>query len=141
MDDSPRKQGTTLGGKPVIGTIDDLPEIIRKHDVSLVMVAIMELPAERLRQMLALCSGSKARFKIIPASFTQMDEKINAAMLHDLSPEDLLPRVQIGFDQDELRTQDPRAGASSSPAARAPSAARSPARWRRTSAPSSSWWT
>ena len=105
VDDSPRKRGTTLGGKAVLGTIDDLPEIIRKHDVSLVMVAIMDLPAERLRQMLALCSGSKARFKIIPASFTQMDDRISAAILHDLSPEDLLPRVQIGFDQKEIRAK------------------------------------
>ena len=105
VDDSPRKQGTTLGGKSVMGTIDDLPEIIRKHDVSLVMVAIMDLPAERLRQMLALCSGSKAKFKIIPASFTQMDDKISAAILHDLSPEDLLPRVQVDFDQAEIRAK------------------------------------
>ena len=105
VDDSPRKQGTTLGGKRVLGTIDDLPELIRKHDVSLVMVAIMELPGERLRQMLALCSGSKAKFKIIPASFTQMDDKINAAILHDLSPEDLLPRMQVDFDQQEIRAK------------------------------------
>ncbi len=105
VDDSPRKRGTTLGGKSVMGSIDDLPDLIRKHDVSMVMVAIMELPAERLRQMLALCSGSKAKFKIIPASFTQMDDKISAAILHDLSPEDLLPRMQVGFDQQEIRAK------------------------------------
>ena len=67
------------------------------------MLAIMEFPAERLRRILALCSGSKAKFKIIPASFTQMDQRMNAAMLHDLSPEDLLPRVQVDFDQAEIR--------------------------------------
>ena len=105
VDDSPTKRGTTLGGKAVLGTIDDLPDVIKKHEVSLVMVAIMDLPAERLRQMLALCSGTKARFKIIPASFTQMDERISAAILHDLAPEDLLPRVQIGFDQQEIRSK------------------------------------
>jgi FlaA1/EpsC-like NDP-sugar epimerase len=103
VDDAPRKRGTTLGGKPILGTIDDLPAIIRKHDVSLVMVAIMALPAERLRRMLGLCAGSKAKFKIIPASFTQMDAKISAAMLHDLAPEDLLPRVQVDFDQEGIR--------------------------------------
>jgi FlaA1/EpsC-like NDP-sugar epimerase len=105
VDDSPRKQGTTLGGKAVLGSIDDLPDVIKKHDVSLVMLAIMDLPAERLRRMLAICSGSKARFKIIPASFTQMDDKISAAMLHDLAPEDLLPRVQVDFDQKEIRSK------------------------------------
>ncbi len=105
VDDAPRKQGTTLGGKTVLGTIDDLPDVIKKHDVSLVMLAIMELPAERLRRILVLCAGSKAKFKIIPASFTQMDDKLSAAMLHDLSPEDLLPRVQVDFDQQEIRAK------------------------------------
>ena len=103
IDDSPYKRGSTLGGKSVPGTIDDLPDVIRRHEVSLVMGAIMELPAERLRQMLALCSGSKARFKIVRASFTQMDDRISAAMLHDRAPEDLLPRVQVDFDQKEIR--------------------------------------
>ncbi len=102
VDDSPRKQGTTVGGRAVLGTIEDLPEIIEKYEVTLVMVAIMGFSAERVRKMLALCSGSKAKFKIVPASFTQMDDKISAAMLHDLSPEDLLPRLQVGFDQEEI---------------------------------------
>jgi len=105
VDDSRNKQGSTLGGRSVLGTIDDLPSVIKKHDVSLVMLAIMELPAERLRRILVLCAGSKARFKIIPASFTQMDDKLSAAMLHDLAPEDLLPRVQVDFDQQEIRAK------------------------------------
>ncbi|MCX5731772.1 MAG: nucleoside-diphosphate sugar epimerase/dehydratase, partial [Deltaproteobacteria bacterium] len=105
VDDSPNKRGSTLGGKSILGTIDDLPDLIKKHDVSLVMLAIMEFPADRLRHILVLCAGSKARFKIIPASFTQMDDKLSAAMLHDLSPEDLLPRVQVDFDQNEIRTK------------------------------------
>ncbi len=105
VDDSPSKRGTTLGGKTVLGTIDELPGLIRKHEASLVMLAIMNLPAERLRRILALCAGSKAKFKIIPASFTQMDDKLSAAMLHDLSPEDLLPRVQVDFDRSEIEAR------------------------------------
>ncbi len=62
---------STLGGKSILGTTDDLPKVIRKHELSLVVVAIMELPAELPRQMLALCSGEKARLKVVSASFTQ----------------------------------------------------------------------
>ncbi|HET8724075.1 MAG TPA: nucleoside-diphosphate sugar epimerase/dehydratase [Anaeromyxobacteraceae bacterium] len=102
VDDSVQKRGSTLGGKSVLGGIDDLPELISRHEVTLVMLAIMNLPAERLRRILALCSGSKAKFKIIPASFTQMDDKLSAAMLHDLSPEDLLPRGQVDFNRSEI---------------------------------------
>ena len=105
VDDSLRKQGLTLGGRRVLGTVDDLPELISKHEVTLVMLAVMEMPAERLRHILNLCSGSKAKFKIMPASFTQLDDKISAAMLHDLSPEDLLPRVQVDFDEAETQAK------------------------------------
>ena len=103
VDDDPHKWGTTLGGKPVVGSIDDLPRLVQANRVSLVLLAIMNMPAQRVRSILHLCSSSKARFKIIPASFTRMDERISAAMLHDLSPEDLLPRVAVDFDQEEIR--------------------------------------
>src|SRR5204862_311226 len=65
--------------------------------------AASRLPAERIRSILKLCSNLKISLKIIPASFTQSDERITAAMLADLSPEDLLPRDQVSFDPEEIR--------------------------------------
>ena len=102
VDDNPRKHRMTLGGKPILGNVDQLPELIQSYRISLVMLAIMELPAERVRHILDTCAASKAKFKIIPASFTQMDQRVSAAMLHDLSPEDLLPRVAVDFDAQEI---------------------------------------
>jgi FlaA1/EpsC-like NDP-sugar epimerase len=103
VDDKPSKRGSSVNGKPVLGRIADLPRLIEKHRVKMVMLAIVHLPAERIREILDMCATSKTSFKIIPASFTYMDERISAAMLHDLSPEDLLPRDSIVFDYDEIR--------------------------------------
>jgi FlaA1/EpsC-like NDP-sugar epimerase len=103
VDDARTKQGTSLNGKPVLGAISDLPQLISELNVSMVLLAITHLPAERLRDILRMCETSKASFKIIPASFAQLDDRLSAAMLHDLSPEDLLPRDAIRFDQREIR--------------------------------------
>lgn len=103
VDDAKTKLGTSLNGKPVLGTISELPKVIAALNVSKVLLAITHLPAARLRDILRMCESSKARFKIIPASFSQLDERISAAILHDLSPEDLLPRAAISFDQAEIR--------------------------------------
>jgi FlaA1/EpsC-like NDP-sugar epimerase len=103
VDDAPAKQGTTLDGKPVLGRLADLPALIRKHRVSMVFLAIVGLPADRIRRILDACAPTKASFKIIPASFAFLDEKLSAAMLHDLSPDDLLPRPSIAFDEAEIR--------------------------------------
>jgi FlaA1/EpsC-like NDP-sugar epimerase len=102
VDDDPGKHGTSLNGKPVLGSIEALPELVTKHRVSQVLIAIPRLSADRIRCILGLCKHQSVGFKIIPASFAYLDQKVTAAMLHDLSPEDLLPRDAIAFDQEEI---------------------------------------
>jgi FlaA1/EpsC-like NDP-sugar epimerase len=103
VDDDVHKLGMSLGGKPVLGSIAQLPELVDKHRISNVLIAIPRLEGARVREILALCAQVKVSFKIIPASFTLMDERLTAAMLHDLSPEDLLPRDAVSFDVAEIR--------------------------------------
>ena len=104
LDDDPAKIGTSLGGKPVLGSIEELPAIVRREQIVMVLISTPRLKAERIRAMLKLCAGQKVNFKIIPASFTYLENRITAAMLHDLSPEDLLPRDAVAFDPAEIRS-------------------------------------
>jgi FlaA1/EpsC-like NDP-sugar epimerase len=102
VDDDPQKKGLRIAGKPVLGPIDRLPEFVAKHEVTQVLIAIPRVSAERIRSILGVCSSLKLQFKIIPVSFAYLNDKIAASMLHDLSPEDLLPRVQASFDRSEI---------------------------------------
>ncbi|WP_245814412.1 nucleoside-diphosphate sugar epimerase/dehydratase [Cystobacter ferrugineus] len=103
VDDDRAKQGTFLKGKQVLGPIDALPALVSRHHVTQVLIAIPSLPPERIRHILGLCKNESVGFKIIPASFAYIDQKITAAMLHELSPEHLLPRDVVSFDQEEVR--------------------------------------
>jgi FlaA1/EpsC-like NDP-sugar epimerase len=103
VDDDPGKLGMRLGGKPVLGKVCDLPKLIAKLEISVVLLAIPRLASERIREILDICASSKASFKIIPASYTYLDKRILAATLHDLSPDDLLPRNPVAFDYEEIR--------------------------------------
>lgn len=96
-DDSPAKQRVLLGGKPVLGKIDDLPVLIRRHGIEKVLIAIPNLPARRIRDILTMCADMKIRYKILPLSFLYLKDRTAAAMLQDLTPEDLLPREQISL--------------------------------------------
>ncbi|ATB43175.1 UDP-N-acetylglucosamine 4,6-dehydratase [Cystobacter fuscus] len=102
VDDDPAKHGTFLNGKQVLGSINALPELVARHRVTQVLIAIPSLPPERIRHILGLCKNRSVGFKIIPASFAYLDQKITAAMLHELSPEHLLPRDVVSFDQEEV---------------------------------------
>jgi FlaA1/EpsC-like NDP-sugar epimerase len=103
VDDDPAKLRMHVSGKPVLGVVDDLPRLISEQRVSTVLLAIPSLPAQQIRRILALCASCKSSFKTIPASYARLDERISAAMLHDLSPEDLLPRAPVAFDEEEIR--------------------------------------
>jgi FlaA1/EpsC-like NDP-sugar epimerase len=104
VDDDPEKLGTWIGGKPVLGRIADLTALIAEHRVSTVMLAIPSLAGERVRDILRLCSSHKASFKVVRPSFTAGNGRNGAAALHDLSPDDLLPRAQVAFDREEIQS-------------------------------------
>jgi FlaA1/EpsC-like NDP-sugar epimerase len=104
VDDDPAKAGTWVGGKPVLGLIADLTRLIAEHRISTVMLAIPTLAGERVREILRLCSSHKASFKIVRSPLSAGTRRLDAAaMLHDLSPDDLLPRAKIAFDRAETR--------------------------------------
>lgn len=105
LDDDARKRGAHIGGRPVLGSLEDLPEFAPRLGVTDVLIAIPRLSPDRIRWILRLCSTLKLSFKIIPASYAVLDQKISAAMLHELTPEDLLPRDQVTFDPEEIRQQ------------------------------------
>jgi FlaA1/EpsC-like NDP-sugar epimerase len=104
VDDDPEKRGQYLNGKPVLGDVDLLPRLIVKHHIHIVLIAIEQLEAERVRYILKLCEHLKVNFKIIPWSFAYLHDRMALAMLHDLSPEDLLPREPVKFDAQEAQT-------------------------------------
>jgi FlaA1/EpsC-like NDP-sugar epimerase len=103
VDDAAHRRGMHVCGKPVLGVVSDLPRIIHRHRVSTVLLANPELPAEAVRRILEICATTKASFKAIPASYAYLDKRISAAMLHDLSPDDLLARDPVQFDYAEIR--------------------------------------
>jgi FlaA1/EpsC-like NDP-sugar epimerase len=104
VDDNPAKRGSSIGGRPVLGRLDDLPALARTRSVQELLFAIPSLPAERMREILAHCADLKLKYKVLPVSYTYLKDRAGEAMLSDLAPEDLLSRRQTDFDAAELRS-------------------------------------
>ncbi len=103
VDDDRSKLGMIVGGKPVLGAIADLPVLVQRHEVANVLIAIPRLPAQRIREILALCADLKLSFKTLPVSFAYLSDRAAVTMLQDLTPEDLLPRVQVDLSDSGQR--------------------------------------
>jgi FlaA1/EpsC-like NDP-sugar epimerase len=103
LDDKKAKQGTIIAGRPVLGTVDDLPQVVAEHRITNVLIAIPRLEASKLRELLSLCAGLKVHIKILPVSFVNFRQRASR-MLQDISPEDLLPREQVSFVESDRAT-------------------------------------
>lgn len=97
LDDDSGKQGLVVGGKPVLGTLDDLPAAVTKTRAQAVLLAIPRLPAAKLRRLLLQCAQLKVRFRLLPVSFAYLENNSSRSLLQCLSPEDLLPRPEEHF--------------------------------------------
>jgi FlaA1/EpsC-like NDP-sugar epimerase len=102
VSEDPTLVGRRLDGSRVLGLVRELPELLRRYCVTTVLLADQGQSAARRRQILDLCATCRARFKIIPAALDQI-ERLSVAMLGDISPEDLLPRDSVAFDEAEIR--------------------------------------
>jgi FlaA1/EpsC-like NDP-sugar epimerase len=105
VDDDSAKWRVHIGGRPVLGGLEALPEIARRQEIRQLLFAIPGLSAARMREILAGCADLKLKYKILPVSFAYLHDRIGPAMLADLAPEDLLSRQQADFDPAELRTR------------------------------------
>ena len=103
VDDLPSKRGAMIGGRQVLGSLDELPDVCRRWRAEQVLFAIPRLPPERLRQVLDSCADLKLSYKIVPVSFAYLNDRLGASALQDIAAEDLLRRSPIRFAPQAVR--------------------------------------
>ena len=70
VDDDPTKQGMVIDGNHVFGLTRRIPEIVKTHDVGVILFAIESIHAEEERRILDLCQQTRARVVVIPDLLT-----------------------------------------------------------------------
>lgn len=103
VDDAPHKRHTSVGGKRVLGTLDELPRLVRTHAVDKVLIAIRCLEPDRIRAMLRLCAELKVGFKTLATPQELLDRPFSAAMLKELGVEQLMTREAVKLDESRIR--------------------------------------
>lgn len=61
VDDDPAKQGMKIDGCWVLGGGRELPDLVRKHDVGVILFAIADLPPETRQSLVRLCQMPNVR--------------------------------------------------------------------------------
>jgi FlaA1/EpsC-like NDP-sugar epimerase len=99
---SPSAVGGRIEGHEILGTLSDLPALLRRHAISTVLLADTFRSGQLVRRIMEMCANSRTTFKIVPASLARAD-RLSVAMLEDVAPEDLLARDSVPFDEAAIR--------------------------------------
>ena len=94
--------GGRIDGHRILGTLSELPALVRRHRVSTVLLADRCRSGDHVRRVMEMCANSRATFKIVPASLEEV-ERLSMAMLEEVAPEDLLSRDSVAFDEEAIR--------------------------------------
>ena len=101
IDDDRTKWRNLVSGRRVFGGLAALPEAIVRHQITSILIAIPRDSQHVVREVVTRCAGLNVQIKALPVSFVYFQERGAASMLHDLSPEDLLSRRRVVFDEHE----------------------------------------
>jgi len=98
VDDDQAKIGCELHGIRVAGNLDNIPEIISKYDIELVIIAMPSAKAGVIRRIVDCCKDAKVEFRTVPSLNDLVSGRITINTLREVSVEDLLGRDQVKLD-------------------------------------------
>jgi len=103
LDDSPRKRGKRIHGLPVLGTTEMVMDLVEKHNISRVIIAIPSASSEEIRRIMSLIDLKKVQVQTLPGLAELMNKKASLGYLREISVEDLLGRETVSVEKNELR--------------------------------------
>ena len=100
IDDDPAKQGMNIHGIPVLGKVDQLPQICEKQNIEEIAIAMPSATARQLRKVVQICEGAKVRFRTVPSVADIASGKYRVSQIRDVDINDLLGRETVKLDLD-----------------------------------------
>ncbi len=103
LDDDERLTGHQIEGLKVLGTVADLPAVLRERHVEMVVVSDPDIPGRVLREIARVCTEASVRIKTLPGlSDLSHGTRPSLAQMRDIRIEDLLGREPVQLDLEEV---------------------------------------
>ncbi|HEV3051646.1 MAG TPA: nucleoside-diphosphate sugar epimerase/dehydratase [Longimicrobium sp.] len=100
VDDDPGKKGMRLHGVPVVGTVQQLRELVVKGSIEQLVIAIPSATRRQMRAIVDACLETGVDFKIVPSIRELLDGRARLGELRSVQIEDLLGREAIELEMD-----------------------------------------
>ncbi|MCX7801098.1 MAG: polysaccharide biosynthesis protein [Fimbriimonadales bacterium] len=98
VDDDPANRKLRIRGVPVVGTVEDLPELIEQLDIEDVIMASTDVPGAEVKRIFRLVRGTSARMRVVPTIDNLLRGSTLTPQMRDIEIQDLLRRPPVNVD-------------------------------------------
>jgi FlaA1/EpsC-like NDP-sugar epimerase len=103
VDDDERKRNTRILGVRVLGTLAELPRIVREYHPDEVLIAIPSASGEMRRRVFEAAQGANVPVKTLPGLYELISGDLDlAGQIRPVQVEDVLGREQVEVDFDRV---------------------------------------
>ena len=102
IDDNPHKHGKRLGGIPIVGGRDSIPEAAKEYKVDRIIHAIPSSKPSERKTIMDICATTGCKVQVLPGMYMLVNEEVSVSKLRDVDPQDLLGRDPIKVNMEEI---------------------------------------
>ena len=103
IDDDLAKRGSEIQGIKILGGLNDVPRLVKKYSIELIILSIPSVPGERVREITDVLYAQQLQVKVLPAPEAYLNQFNNKQIdIRDLNIEDLLRRAPRNIDRSAI---------------------------------------
>ncbi len=105
LDDDRSKSGIRVRDVPVLGTVDELPQILKSFPADEVLIAVPSASGVQMQRFVQICTQANIPFRTLPALRDIIAGEVTVSQLREVSLEDLLGREPVQLDLESVRKE------------------------------------
>ncbi len=98
LDDNPDLKGAKIHGIPLLGPLEDLPDVVRRKGVDVIVIAMPLATNAQMQRAVSLCEQTTAPFRTLPRLRDLVSGESSLQALKEVVLEDLLNRETVALD-------------------------------------------
>lgn len=102
VDDNRQKVGRFIHGIRIEGTTADIAELVQRHRVNEIIVAIPTASPAEMKRILSICKETACELKRLPGMYQLVNGEVSVEKLREVDVNDLLGREPIEVNLDSI---------------------------------------
>jgi FlaA1/EpsC-like NDP-sugar epimerase/dTDP-4-amino-4,6-dideoxygalactose transaminase/lipopolysaccharide/colanic/teichoic acid biosynthesis glycosyltransferase len=103
VDDDLSKVGIKIHGVPVLGAVDELPALVKKHGVKEILIVVPSAAPQQMHRFAEICGKAAIPFKTIPSFRGILNGSLDLSPFQEVYVDTLLGRDPVTIDLESVR--------------------------------------